>query len=282
MAKPRGGYTRSVGKTDGTQISLPKRIVRHIAIMPSTSCGELRALFTRGLISQDTSIQCYENTHRVNSQAKFTDMRRAVIKILNTYGWTHIQIHENVRFYDSDIVSNCVKDANEWGKQLDWVYLDFCGVVDFDILMVLHDQWKANGFSSDAEISVTSNHKLRASTKTLKPILLDLSKYANRIDGYVRGMIPDGKDIAEIILGTQVGIAYALPFGAFVLESKTYARGMTTTRFARNKSAKRPHGIKLVFNGKAKVCKRPKQYRSLSPQEWAWCRANLNGCRYSN
>jgi len=280
MGQPKGGYTKSVGKAEGTQVALPKREVRHIAIMPSTSCGELKALFFAGLITNKTTMQCYEDTSRPNSQASFDDMQDAVVKVLRTNGWSYARINKNVRFYDADITSNCVEDAAEWGKELDWVYLDFCGVVDFDALMVLHDDWKANRFSRDAEISVTSNHKLRAASKRLKPIMTAMAKYANRAAAYARPTKPVTMDMEAIIVGTQVGIAYALPFGATVVESRTYARGMTTTRFARTRTAKRPQGVKGVFNGTA-VKIRPKAYRHLSGAQWAWSWANPDGCRYA-
>jgi hypothetical protein len=145
----------------------------------------------------------------------------------------------------------------------------------------LHDKWKANRFTSDAEISVTCNHKLRGVTKSLKPILMGLSKYARRVDAYVRGNTSTNRDIPGLILGSQVGIAYALPFGATVTETLTYARGMTTTRFKRSKTITRPGGgLSTLFNTSAKLYRtRPKGYRNLSGARWAWHHDNPSGYR---
>jgi len=204
-------------------------------------------------------------------------MQGAVIKTLRANGWSLARCRQNVRFYDADITSNCVQDATDWGKILDWVYLDFCGVVDMDTFLRLQDHWTANRFSPDAEISVTSNHKLRAVTERVGPTLTALAKYANRVGAYTRHTKPLKPDMAKLVLGAQVGVAYSLPFGAEVIETRTYARGMTTTRFARNKGPKRPKGPGGVFNRKAPLFKRPKQYRHLKPQQWAWHPANPNG-----
>lgn len=267
MAQPVGGYTETVGKREGTEVALPKRIVHSIAIMPSDSCCELKMLFERGLIADDATIWCYEN----GRQVAFDAMEKAVRRVVGQY-WTKAKIEKDVVFCDFDII-HCDMAYREnnacMEESLDWVYLDFCGVVDIDTFAALRE-WADYAFTEDAEISVTSCHKLRYKSRELAPMLVKLAGRASKVGAYARG---GNEDMHDVVIGTQVGIAEALPFGVEVRESLTYGRGMTTTRFSRVAGKKRVSG---VFKAKV-VNARPKWARGMTGAQWAWHPKNPTG-----
>lgn len=135
MAQPVGGYSETVGKREGTEVALPKRIVHNIAIMPSDSCCELKMLFERGLIADDATIWCYEN----GRQVAFEAMEKAVRRVVGQY-WTKAKIDEDVVFRKDDILvcdMDCRDEDDPSEMPLDWVYLDYCGIVDIDTFSAL-------------------------------------------------------------------------------------------------------------------------------------------------
>jgi hypothetical protein len=269
MAQPLGKYSESVGKREGTEVALPKRVVHNIAIMPSDSCCELKMLFERGLIADDATIWCYEN----GRQVAFEAMEKAVRRVVGQY-WTKAKIDKQIKFINSNIIYVCLHHAyKDVQEKFDWVYLDFCGVVDIDILAIMRKYWpRAGMFTDDAEISVTSCHKLRYKSRELTPMLVKLAGRASKVGAYARG---GNANMHDVVIGTQVGIAEALPFGVTVRESLTYGRGMTTTRFARV-AGKKP--VSGVFTAKV-VNARPKWARGMTAAQWAWHPKNPTGIR---
>jgi hypothetical protein len=231
-------------------------------------------LFERGLIADDATIWCYEN----GRQVAFDAMERAVRRVVGQY-WTKAKIEKQIKFLDYDaskciihlMALYCFDGEGAIVKQFDWVYLDYCGVVDIEILDALR-KWDACFFTEDAEISVTSCHKLRYKSRELAPMLVKLAGRASKVGAYARG---GNADMHDIVIGTQVGIAEALPFGVTVRESLTYGRGMTTTRFSRVAGKKRVSG---VFKAKV-VNARPKWARGMTGAQWAWHPKNPTGMR---